>query len=150
MLWTEAEGTVTANSQEIRGEGGREGGGERGTKPTQAGEGAVSVSATAGVELPHSRDEVVVTEGQEVSLPVSPPVEQGGGLEVVRTELCLCWPGGDRGGDQLNISYRLHLQPHLPNLLPPLLLLLLPGLHDDDEPELAVVPGGVGHLVEVV
>ena len=140
ILCTEAEGTVTVNrDDEIGDERERE-------RLTQAGELAVRVSATAGLQLGEAGDEVVVTEGQEVPLPVSPPVEQSRVLEVVRTELGLCWPGGDWRGDQLDISHRLHLDI-LP-LLP--LLLLLPRLQYDDEPELAVVPGGGGHLVEVV
>ena len=144
MLCTEAEGTVTVNIDQIEREREVE-------RPTQAGERALSLSLspTAGVQLGEARDEVVVTEGQEVSLAVSPPVEESGVLEIVGTQVSLCWPGGDWRGDQLNISNRLHLQP---DILPlrPLLLLLFPRLHDDDEPKLAVVPGRGGHLVEVV
>ena len=98
--------------------------------------------------LRHARDEVVVTEGQEVSLTVSPPVEQSWILEIVRTEIGLRWPGGDWRGDHFNISYRLHLHPDILPVLP--LFLLLSRLDDDDELELAVVPGGGGHLVEVI
>ena len=141
MLCTEAEGTVTVNIDQIRREGGR-------GQPTQAGELSVTLRPTAGVELRHSRDEVVVTEGQEVSLTVSPPVEQSWRLEIIRTEISLRWPAGDWRGDHLNISYRLHLQPDIFPLVP--LFLLLPRLDDDDELELAVVPGGGSHLVDVI
>ena len=79
MLCTEAEGTVTVIIDQIRRERERER-----DQPTQAGELAVSLRPAAGVELHHARDEVVVTEGHEVSLTVSPPVEQSWILELGR------------------------------------------------------------------
>ena len=92
-----------------------------------------------------------MTEGREVPARVSPPVEQGRGLEVEGSEDRVWRPGGHSRGDHLNIIN--NIRPHIslqPLLLLLLHLLLLPGVEDDDQSQLAVVSGRTDHLVQEV